>query len=87
MSKKNSKRYSAAQRRAYWLGVGVFLGNPTNAHSCRREYADFYDGMSKAEKDSYQAGLSRMDLNDKLERRSIVPKTKNRGGDKRKSIK
>ena len=71
---KSRKRYSAAEKRAYWLGVGVYLGNPVNAHECRWEYNDFYCGMSEKELDSYQAGLRRMDLNENLERRPILPK-------------
>ena len=52
---KKKQKYSAAERRAFWIGVGRSLSaNDTNAKKSAKAFAD---SLSVNEKRSYQQGI------------------------------
>ncbi|MGN1052011.1 MAG: hypothetical protein ACI4SH_01315 [Candidatus Scatosoma sp.] len=50
----NKSKYSAAEKRAYWIGVGTTLFD--DDPRAKQAFVDFKQNQSKREFESYQAG-------------------------------
>ena len=61
MAKKKQKRYTARERKAYWIGVGMSLGSAAITKTTRSVYDDYYCNLSDGEHNSLQAGLNHVE--------------------------